>query len=150
MSSYKGFERKMADLLDSFPALRYFAGSAYRRLNYLVYRQPHSIFEISTRTSLMTPQHWAGIEENVDSEEFFCYYDKTPSSADANMMLMHHLRRSDHAKVDIIVYDSSLRRVNTLGSSRAWNRQQGSMAQWLPGQNDPHVLYNDFVAGKLV
>jgi len=37
-----------------------------------------------------------------------------------------------------------------VGSSRAWNFQQGSMAQWLPGLDTQQIVFNDFEEGKLV
>ncbi|MGC4055259.1 MAG: hypothetical protein QM757_41010 [Paludibaculum sp.] len=37
----------------------------------------------------------------------------------------------------------------TLGETRAWNWQQGSMLQWLPGSRD-EVIWNDRVDGRFV
>lgn len=82
------------------------------------------------------------------ASHFFGYYDKSPwSTADTNRRVLAHetaLHRTppgagDEVRLGVI---DGAGRFRAIARSKAWNFQQGSMLQWLPGSAD-QVLFND-------
>lgn len=82
------------------------------------------------------------------ASHFFGYYDKSPwSAADPNRGVLAHETQlhgsppglNDKVRLGVI---DVVGRFNAIASSHAWNFQQGSMLQWLPGSAD-QVLFND-------
>ncbi len=140
MKGYDGWERTVAKKLDSFPAIRRLAKTAYQRLNYWIHRE-------GVQCRLHPQARLRGVLDSSSSEQgdphFFGYYDKTPWSPDAESMLMHRLRDGE---AEILCINVQTGRSQSLGSSSAWNYQQGSMAQWLDNRL---VAYNDVREGKL-
>lgn len=93
---------------------------------------------------------WARIRfVTPDTEShFFGYYNYSPVSADGRRMLTHRVDfdgrgvgRSDVAKIGYVdLEDGSW---HMLGSTRAFNWQQGAMLQWLGPDFQSRVIYND-------
>lgn len=86
---------------------------------------------------------------------WFGYYDKLqfdPSGRYALGMEVDFEHRSpkanDSIKVGMVDLDDG-DRWTELGESRAWNWQQGSMLQWLPGSAS-EVIWNDRIDGRFV
>jgi WD40 repeat protein len=143
-TSFNFVERRVAQALDRFPGLRRWAKRAYKRLNFLYYGSPETPIQLDERVSIQTPSDWAGVEYHGDPE-FFGYYDKTPWTADQDRLLLH--RMSGEKSLDLIVYQQN-NTVRTWAQSRAWNLQQASMAQWIPGGT--RIIFNDVVDRRLV
>ena len=80
---------------------------------------------------------------------FFGYYDKSPWNASGNLLLAHEAPFNDRAPAaDDSVAVGIVRlkegnRFQALGTSQAWNWQQGSMLQWHPGRPDEWIFHND-------
>lgn len=93
---------------------------------------------------------WAGVcDDPVDrTEDFFGYYDKSPWTSDMKRILMHRILTG--GQVEIVVLDRYLKKARIIGKTSAWNYQQGSMAQWLPGSAGEKVIFNDVRANCLV
>ena len=75
---------------------------------------------------------------------FTGYYDKQCFSPDETKILLNRIK--DNLNYLMLVDLKSFEEVE-IGSSRAWNYQQGSMAEWLDHE---YVIYNDFIDGNLV
>lgn len=79
---------------------------------------------------------------------WFGYYDKFQFSADNRFVLGNEVefegrspRAEDHIRVGMVDLQDGDRWIE-LGSTCAWNWQQGCMLQWLPG-SDTEVIWND-------
>jgi len=70
---------------------------------------------------------------------FFGYYDKPPWSSDMTKAVFHRLDRENAA---IMVLDRTSKEQSLVGVSNAWNWQQGSMAQWMPGKGGYRIIFN--------
>lgn len=89
----------------------------------------------------------------VRNNAFFGFHDKDPWSADKRALLAHEYEGvgneeiSPNSSVNIVLFYGKdwLEKV-VVGSSSAWNWQQGSDLQWLDNET---IVFNDFVDGKL-
>lgn len=116
----------------------------------LVKRNPRLkgyVRDIYQRLYALKPTKDLESEFNILCREgyFFGYYDKSPWSRDNSLLLAHNFdiplrmpEKDDHVRVGY--FEGSNYRV--LGTTRAWNWQQGSMLQWV-GESS-HIAFNDF------
>ena len=86
---------------------------------------------------------------------FFGYYDKCPWSGSEKYMLVLEVDFMDRPPspndiVKIGLIDLRDYRLNIIGTSKAWNWQQGCMAQWLPPKLDERIVYNDRLGNRFV
>jgi hypothetical protein len=137
MKSYNSAERALARLLDSVPAARLSIKFCYQRANYLVFRERDFRAVVHPETAMVS----------LPEESFFGYYDKTPWSPDLRHALAHSPLQD--GTVAIQAYDLRTSTMRRVGSSRAWNWQQGSMLQWLSNTGELQVIWNDVIDGKL-
>lgn len=86
---------------------------------------------------------------------FFGYYDKSPFDASGDRLLSHRVdfdgrpvEADDKATVGYWRLDDE--QFVDLGTTRAFNWQQGSMLQWLPPTYDRRVIYNDRRDGEFI
>ena len=128
----------MARLLERFPRSRTAIKEFYKRSIYFHFRETGFQYELNKDVTLITPQEWATRPE-ADGEWFFGYYDKSPWSSDMNQTIFHRL---DREKAAIIVLDRTSGKQSLVGFSNTWNWQQGSMAQWIPRNDDHKVIFN--------
>lgn len=145
MSEFSTLERTFARILERFPRLRTAIKEYYKKLVYLRFNEPGFQYELNPNVILITPQEWAGLPE-AKGEWFFGYYDKSPWSLDMNRALFH---RPDGEKAAIIVLERESKKESLIGTSDTWNWQQGSMAQWLPGNKNLRVVFNTTEDGIL-
>lgn len=77
------------------------------------------------------------------SETFFGYYDKTPENKSGTYLLYHSII----ARNNISIFIKKIQDLNskTCISSKAFNWQQGTKAQWI---NENEVIFNNFENGK--
>jgi hypothetical protein len=144
-TTYGRWERALAQALDAFPQLRHYAKRLYTRINYLVYRERGFRQAVHPKAALCTPAQWAGAEEHT-APLFFGYYDKSPWSPDGQRLLMHELPPGHTGEARVVVFDRARAGRRVVGRTPAWNYQQGSMAQWMPGRQPeerPAVVFND-------
>lgn len=87
---------------------------------------------------------------------FFGYYDKSPWNATGACLLAHEADFNDRAPragdcvgVGVVRLDQDMR-YERLAESRAWNWQQGSMAQWHPADPERLFVHNDIRDGRFV
>ncbi len=90
------------------------------------------------------------------AHHFFGYYEKSPWNASQSLLLAHQAPfndrppgREDSVSVGVVHLGES-NRYEPLGTSLAWNWQQGSMLQWHPADREHLVVYNDRRLGRLV
>lgn len=146
MAGYGWLERKIARALERFPHLRTAIKEPYKRLSYMLNRKAGFQYQLHPSVPMLTPEEWAGLEAS-DSSLFFGYYDKSPFSQDMTRAVFHRTNGADD-EVEIIALDQKEAISYTLGSSRAWNWQQGSMTQWVPGR-DNLIIHNCVRNGEL-
>lgn len=134
---YNQIERKIARSLESFPILRQGLKTIYQRANYyLSSERTKTQYFIDSRVKLINP-----FEQYSDTPCFFGYYDKKPWSSDMRYMLFHKLSNNNKT-IEIMLYDYLSNKMLTIGSSIAWNYQQGSMVQWVPSTLSNELIYN--------
>lgn len=82
---------------------------------------------------------------------FFGFHDKDPWSADNRFLLAHRYKgignepESASCALDIVVFSGEdWLEGRTVGTTRAWNWQQGAQLQWFGG----NIVFNDFVDGS--
>ena len=140
--SYNRIERRVAALLDSFPAARRLAKAGYQRLNYLLQGRSNPKLRLHAGAAL---QRLPGLDHR--EECFFGYFGVCPWSRDGNFFLFHQWDQRRNA-VDICMYDYRAAASRVLARSAAWNFQQGSMAQWLHADDGVEaVIFNDGIDG---
>jgi hypothetical protein len=86
---------------------------------------------------------------------FFGYYDKSPWSKNEKYFLgmrINFLGRHSTNKdsADILVRNNSTENVERIAKTNAWGWQQGSMLQWLGGDFNSKIIYNDLKNKKFV
>ncbi len=135
-----------------------FPGEGYYAIEYIVERQDGKDIsmtadfkEWSEKSQIMFPvkpitsgplHHWFG------------YYDKFQTDPSDRYVLsmevdFEHRTPTENDKIKIGMIDlNNNNKWTELGSSKAWNWQQGCMLQWRPGTNE--VLWNDREQGKYV
>jgi hypothetical protein len=84
---------------------------------------------------------------------FFGYYDKSPFDADGNRLLSlrvdfdrREVRSDDEATVGYWRIDEET--FVEVGTTQAFNWQQGAMLQWLPPSYNQKIVYNDRCDGR--
>ncbi len=145
MKSYNLLERQAAKALDALPQLKQLAKSTYQNLNYLYFGKRGFQLALHPQVRLQTPLEWAGIQSQA-GQLFFGYYDKSPWSPDMRKSLFHRLRQDGN--LEIILFDRKKQTSKVVGISSTWSSQQGSMVQWIPGNNNK-LIFNDLVDKKL-
>ena len=86
---------------------------------------------------------------------FFGFHDVTPFSPDGRRLLVHRLQPDWQGMADtmgeaeICLWEPEQDTVSVLGRTTAWNFQQGSRLQWLPGPSE-RFIYNRIRDGRLV
>jgi hypothetical protein len=81
---------------------------------------------------------------------FFGYYDKTPWSPDGSRVLAHVWTGGAEVAIGFCTPEDGVSSPVLVSSSAAWNWQQGSMTQWLPGNTSPLLIHNAVVQNRLV
>lgn len=145
MGSYGAAERWAAKCLEHFPRAHRAAKYLYQRANFLVCRKAGVRYALHPHVRMITPMTWAGVP-NSEGEWFFGYYDKPPWSPAMDRALFH---RPADDRLEILLVDRAQSELRVLGSTRSWNLQQGSQAQWLPGHGSRSVVYNDLIGDQL-
>ena len=131
MSNYHFLERRLARILKKFPGFQRIK-SLYQGVNYLLFGKQ------SVPSVVDTAVLQAEIDEPRDF--FFGYYDKSPWSRDGNSVLYHRVAENKN-EVEIVRRNLSTNETCVLGTTEAWNWQQGAMTQWLPG-HDRLAVFN--------
>ncbi len=73
---------------------------------------------------------------------FFGYYDLSPFSNDEKHILIHGKKADTSDIVDILLYHINSKEYRKLGSTTAWNFQQGSRLAWLDNERILYNVYN--------
>lgn len=92
--------------------------------------------------------------DDPEHEYFFGYYDKSPwDMTDRYMICMKANNTWDDVSpkedAEIILIDTAREnKITILARTKAWNVQQGCMAQWLGPDYSSRMIYNDYRDGK--
>lgn len=81
------------------------------------------------------------ISGNNGSNVFFGYYDMTPFNPKNNALICFHEQEKGSKNVNIIIKDLISDKSQVMGSTSAWNFQQGARLAWL---DENSLIFNDF------
>ena len=143
MAEYHLLEQLASELLSRFPRTKAKVKYAYQYANYLMYGDSEFEYSVHSQAELYSPQKWFGRDDDRDGV-FFGYYDASPLRPAGDQAVFHQHRSNE--EVTIVRYSRD--GVDELATSTAWNYQQGSRLQWLPGHD--RIVFNDFQDGELV
>jgi hypothetical protein len=129
-------------VLDPCPNVQATVRNAYHRLKFAVSTQRRVHRVTDHRVTCCSAWEWAGVPAE-DGELFFGYYDKSPWRRMQDQLLLHLVSRHNPVAA-IRLFDRERACCRTVASSRAWNYQQGSMAQWLGSSSHEQVIFNDY------
>jgi len=87
-------------------------------------------------------------------EYFYGYYDKSPWDADNRFMICLRVQQAYKSVAPkeigtvclVDMLNSNL--ITEIGTTHAWNVQQGCMAQWMGPDYKSRIIYNDFRNGR--
>jgi hypothetical protein len=149
---YGRIERRLAALLDSAPGLRALAKAGYQRFNYLLHGGRGQAIRLHPQATIDRIGGGADARDGPGGldECFFGYFGLQPWSRDGFRYLFHKWRSSRGSTVEVCVHDGRTGSSEVLGESRAWNFQQGSLAQWLCLDGTECVAFNDALHRRLV
>ncbi len=82
---------------------------------------------------------------SISDENFFGYYNKSPTSEDGNILLTHSLI-NDECFISI-VHMNDIEKIIPIVKTKAFNFQQGSMLQWIDNES---FIFNDFKNNNLI
>ena len=135
MAQYNAFEKQIAKLLESQPWLRDAIRNSYKRLVYFKNKKNYKL-QVNPAFTLKDVAKLVGLK-NYDGF-FFGYYDKSPWNEQSTKYLSHTLADS---KCFVTVCDLQNQTYNHIAETKAWNYQQGAMAQWM---NNDAVMFNSY------
>lgn len=141
--SFESAEVTGKKLLEQFPAAKHTAKRIYQATSVALSRD-HAKCEGTLRR--VTPDD--------DFEYFYGYYDKSPWDATDRYMIalrVDQAYRSPAPKEPgtvCLIDTQNDNQVIEIGTTHAWNVQQGCMAQWLGPDFRTRIIYNDFRDGK--
>lgn len=147
---YNRIERALARFLDSAPALRRWAKVGYQRANYVLHGRGAQALSLHPQVAIYAVADAAGSLQHPAAERFFGYFGMSPWSADQRFQLFHRWRGRGERSVEICLHERDAPDSRVIGTSRAWNFQQGSLTQWLAGSSRQSVAFNDVVDRNLV
>lgn len=131
-------EHKVNELLNNYPIIKRWIKRLYQLGTYGISPKIKSEGKIIR------------VSPNDDMEYFFGYYDKSPWDASDRYMLCLRAKNtyksvapSEPAEIILIDTDENYS-YRVLGSTHAWNVQQGCMLQWLGPDYKEKIIYNDF------
>lgn len=139
-------EQYINNILNRFPKIKKVIKRIYQRIMYIFSKKKKVIGNVIR----ITP--------NDEYEYFFGYYDKSPWNMDENYMIClrakntwENVAPAESAEIILIdtnkdIVDES--RIQVLGTTHAWNVQQGCMLQWLGPDFSKKIIYNDFRDNK--
>ncbi|NGM69086.1 hypothetical protein G6M89_08705 [Natronolimnobius sp. AArcel1] len=142
--SYNPLERRVAELLNRFPALKRTTKAAYQRTNYLLFGDRKFTHTLHPAVEIETPAECMDTQ-SLEGAELFGYFDTSPWNQSMDAMVYH--RPLDDSQAAIQCYQEQT--TDTIATTTAWNYQQGARTQWHP-TNDDHILYNDCREATLV
>lgn len=141
---HSSFATRVARMLEHLPWVRRTLSAAYRRVIYAVKWRPGQTAKPADGVSVHDLE--SGMEgANHQISTFFGYYEKSPWSADGRRILYHRVGAAGE-RAELMLLDGA--KVHALGTTPAWNWQQGAMLQWMSGAKDV-ALYNDVIGRNL-
>lgn len=87
-------------------------------------------------------------------EYFFGYYDKSPWDSEDRYIIALKVKQTYKSVAPlevgriVLIDTSDDNKVIPIAKTRAWNVQQGCMAQWLGPDFNTRIIYNDYRAGN--
>lgn len=126
----------------------------YPRTRRILKRVYHLAGRLFSREHIRSRGHLFRITPKDSWEYFYGYYDKSPWDATDRYLLALRARCTwrqpapGQSAVLVLLDMENPDKVRRLAVTRAWNVQQGCMAQWLGPDNHSRIIYNDFRNGR--
>ncbi|MFB1078184.1 glycosyl transferase [Photobacterium damselae] len=135
-NSFNFVEKKLANFLSSFPAIKKTIKKYYSYLSFILnrkdyrYKSKYKIFKVHI------PEH----------ETFFGYYDKCPDNGMGNILVYGSKyktsdRPSKDKSISLFLYDLNNNSYKKIEDIKSFNWQQGSRAHWL---SSDLFIFNNF------
>ncbi|SHH94331.1 WD40-like Beta Propeller Repeat [Clostridium collagenovorans DSM 3089] len=131
---------KINESLRRFPEIRKFAKGIYQVIGW-------SLSDKKTENSNII------CISDSRYEHLFGYYDKSPWNKECTKMIYLRTENANREVAPskqalIILKDLEKNEETIIGSTYAWNVQQGCMLQWLGPEMNKKIIYNDFRNGE--
>ena len=129
-----------------------FAG--HPRIRRILKRGYHMAGRLLSRDRIRSQGSLIRVTPRDGWEYFYGYYDKSPwDRTDRYLLALKarctYRRPAPQESASLVLLDTrDSCRVHPLAVTRAWNVQQGCMAQWLGPDFHSRILYNDFRSGN--
>jgi hypothetical protein len=136
---YGSLERYIAEGLNRFPRVKSAAKSAYQRLSYAPYLL-RGQQRVVVSEGIQLRQPIAPDVTDGSHPPFFGYYDRCPWNLTGESYVVH-VPENQHGILQVWVSTSHGRSAINIGTTSAWNYQQGAMTMWVPGLADT-VVFN--------
>lgn len=139
---FKELERTGKRMFEKYPVVKRALKRVYQTASYAASEE-----KIRSKGELirLTPED--------GNEYFFGYYDKSPWDADDRFLIClkakdTHRLPAPPEPAELMLFDTWNENAPLkIGTSHAWNVQQGCMAQWMGPDFRSRILYNDFRNG---
>ena len=149
MTGYNRLEQAVGAFLDRFPRTKGTVETAYQRTSYRLFADSGFEYELHDDAELRTAEVWCGGAEQTGGR-FVGFYDVCPWNRSMTRYFVHETDDSDDSDgnpTSIVVLEDGT--ATTVGSTEAWNYQQGSRTQWHPTRAGT-LVFNDVEAGDAV
>ena len=117
-------------------------------------KRVYQVASVSTNNDKLTAEgNIIRVSPNDEFEYFYGYYDKSPWDATDRYMICLRVRQAYKSVAPkepgtiCIIDTENNNKIIEIGSTHAWNVQQGCMAQWLGPDFNRHIIYNDYRNG---
>ena len=140
-------EKYFSEKLRKYPKIRNNIKLFYQRINYIFSSLPKKTLNNDFNIYIESVG-------NIDNENFFGYYDKSPWDKNNKKILTLKVPFSHkhpiHGEEAIIGYSNGQNNFNKITTTKTWNLQQGCMLQWLGPDFKEKIIYNDLYKNKYV
>jgi len=148
MGGYNRYEQIIGTILSRFPRIKNAVESSYQHVSYELFADRSFTCSVHDDAELFSIEGYFKQKSNTDSH-FVGFYDVCPWNQSMDAYLLHQTPSFEAAgsEASITLFRES--GTETVGTTAAWNYQQGSRSQWHPTWDDT-VLFNDVQNGSLV
>jgi hypothetical protein len=137
--NYSPIERVIGRILKRCPKFHNQIKRLYRYFNYFIFAEKNNAIIHPKVKRIIFPE---------TNEHFFGYFDKTPWNIDETKIL-YHCVRNNGKELEMICRNLLTNERFCLGTSPAWNWQQGSMLQWIP-KCPNYIIFNTISNNNLI
>ncbi len=152
MSGYNRIEQTIGGVLNRFPRTKSAVESVYQRTNYYLHADRDFRYNLHEDATLQTAETWASCPDQKFYHSkgyggrYVGFFDVCPWDEGMGRYLLHEAS-NEGGRAEIICLSEG--GAISIGTTRAWNYQQGSRTHWHPTR-DKDILFNDLDDGAAV